>query len=85
MAKSYTPGSEADAIVDRQLARGHYDSADEVVRAGLELLRKHDAEVAELLQLGDARIAAGRMQRDAGGDETTADGVAWRSDPIKDR
>jgi Arc/MetJ-type ribon-helix-helix transcriptional regulator len=57
----YTPGPEADAIVDRLLATGHFNSADEVVRAGLELLRKHDVEVDELLRLGDARIAAGRI------------------------
>ena len=35
MSKTYTPGSEADAIVERQLAKGGYSSADEVVRAGI--------------------------------------------------
>jgi putative addiction module CopG family antidote len=38
MSKTYTPGPEADAIVERQLAKGGYGSADEVVRAGLQLL-----------------------------------------------
>ena len=38
MSKTYTPGSEADAIVERQLAKGGYSSADEVVRAGIQPL-----------------------------------------------
>jgi hypothetical protein len=29
MSKTYTPGAEADAIVERQLAKGTYSSADE--------------------------------------------------------
>ena len=61
MARTYTPGPEADAIVDQLLATGRFSSADAVVRAGLELLRKHDLEVNELLRLGDARSAASRM------------------------
>jgi hypothetical protein len=34
MSKTYSPGLEADVIVEQQLAKGNYASADEVVRAG---------------------------------------------------
>jgi Arc/MetJ-type ribon-helix-helix transcriptional regulator len=85
MAKTYTPGPEADAIVDRLLGTGHFITADDVVRAGLELLRKHDLEVEELLRLGDAYLAAGRMHRDADGDGMTADVVVrLKADSVKD-
>lgn len=84
MPRTYTPGLEADAIVDQLLATGHFDSAAEVVRAGLKLLRKHDVEVDELLRLGDARIAAGQMHRDADGDEMTDVVARGETDSIKD-
>ena len=34
MSRTYTPGPEADAIVEELLAKGSYSSADEVVREG---------------------------------------------------
>jgi putative addiction module CopG family antidote len=39
MSNTYTPGPEADAIVEQLLANGRYSSADEVVRASLQLLQ----------------------------------------------
>jgi len=79
MSKTYTPGSEADAIVERQLAKGGYSSADEVVRAGIHLLEEQDAELDELRRLideGDADIAAGRVHRYASAEEFMADIIA---------
>src|SRR5262245_13270644 len=76
MTKTYTPGPEADAIVEQQLATGNYGSADEVVRAGLQLLAESVPELEELRRLideGDADIAAGRIHRYASADELTAD------------
>ena len=55
MARTYTPGPAADAIVERLLAKGHYSSADEVVRACLQLLQRHDAELNDLMRLAKAR------------------------------
>ena len=82
MSKTYTPGPEADAIVEQQLATGNYGSADEVVRAGLKLLAEIEETEAELEDLrklideGDADIAAGRIHRYASADELTADIIA---------
>ena len=79
MSKTYSPGPEADAIIERQLAKGTYGTADEVVRAGVRLLDEQDAELEELRRLvdeGDADIAAGRVHRYADADELTADIVA---------
>jgi Arc/MetJ-type ribon-helix-helix transcriptional regulator len=38
MSKTYTPGSEADAIIAQQVACGHFSTLDEVVRAAVQLL-----------------------------------------------
>jgi antitoxin ParD1/3/4 len=54
MSKTYNHGPEADVIVGRQLAKGNYGSADEVVRAGLRLLEEHEAELEELRKLIDS-------------------------------
>jgi putative addiction module CopG family antidote len=83
MTKTYTPGPEADAIVEQLLANGHYSSADEVVRTSLQLLQtsepESEAEVEELRRLiaeADAEIAAGRVHRYASAEELTADILA---------
>jgi antitoxin ParD1/3/4 len=89
MSRIYTPGPEADAIVERQLAKGSYGSADEVVRASLKLLEEQELELTEpelgelrrLIAEGDADIAAGRVYRYASADELTADIIA-RGDAI---
>jgi antitoxin ParD1/3/4 len=83
MSKTYTPGPEADAIVEQLLVTGHYRSADEIMRAGLQLLQasepESEAELEELRRLiaeGDADIAAGRVYRYASAEELTADIIA---------
>ncbi|MFZ1103900.1 MAG: type II toxin-antitoxin system ParD family antitoxin, partial [Hyphomicrobiaceae bacterium] len=80
---TYTPGPEADAIVEQLLATGNYRSADEVVRASLQLLEasepESESELEELRRLiaeGDADIAAGRVYSYASAEEFMADIVA---------
>jgi putative addiction module CopG family antidote len=48
MSKTYNPGAEADAIIERQLAKGAIGTGDEVVRAGVRLLEEQEAELEEL-------------------------------------
>lgn len=83
MSRTYTPGPEADAIVEQLLATGHYRSADEIVRASLELFQasepEGEAELEELRRLiaeSDADIAAGRVYSYASAEELTADIIA---------
>jgi len=66
MSRTYTPGPEADAIVEQLLATGNYPSADEIVLASLQLLQasepESEAELEELRRLiaeGDAAYARG--------------------------
>jgi antitoxin ParD1/3/4 len=79
MTKTYTPGPEVDAIIDRQVATGKFATGEDVVRAGVQLLEEHEAELEELRKLideGDADIAAGRIHRYANAEELTDDVVA---------
>ena len=45
---SLTLGDHFVDFVDQQVARGHYGSASEVVRAGLRLLEEQEAQLATL-------------------------------------
>ena len=83
MSKTYTPGPEADVIVEQLLATGHYHSADEIMLAGLQLLHASEPEGEEeleelrrLIAEADADIAAGRVHRYASAEELTADIIA---------
>jgi antitoxin ParD1/3/4 len=76
MSKSYTPGPDADEIIAQQLAKGHFASADEVVRAGAQVLAEQDEEITYLRKLveeGDADIAEGRVHEYSSGQELVAD------------
>jgi putative addiction module CopG family antidote len=76
MSKTYTPGPEVDAIVDRQLARGNFATGEDVVRAGVELLEAQEAELEELRRLideGDAAYARGEYTTYGGADEFLED------------
>lgn len=44
----YFLGDHFTDFVDRQLSRGRYGSASEVVRAGLRLLEEHEAKLEAL-------------------------------------
>jgi antitoxin ParD1/3/4 len=50
MAKntSITLGDHFAAFIDRQIERGRYGSASDVVRAGLRLLEEHEARLEVL-------------------------------------
>ena len=64
MSKTYSPGSEADEIIRRQVAKGNFATPDEAVRAGVLMLEEREAELLELRKLideGDADAAAGRI------------------------
>jgi antitoxin ParD1/3/4 len=79
MSKTYTPGPEVDAIIDRQVAAGKFATGEDVVRAGVQLLEEQEAELEELRRLideGDADIAAGRIHRYADASELRDDIVA---------
>jgi putative addiction module CopG family antidote len=83
MSKTYTPDPEADVIVEQLLATGCYSGADEVVRAGLQLLQasapESEADLEELRRLiaeADAEIAVGRLYRYESAGELTADIIA---------
>lgn len=45
---SISLGDHFSSFVDRQLARGRYASASEVIRAGLRLLEEHEAKLDAL-------------------------------------
>ncbi len=76
MTKSYTPGSEADAIVARQIASGRFSTPDEAVRAAILLLEEREAALAILrvrIDEADAAFADGDFTAYATGDEFLAD------------
>jgi antitoxin ParD1/3/4 len=78
MSKTYSPGQEADEIIARHLATGQFASADEVVRAGVQLLEEHEQEIAYLRKLideGDDDISEGRLHRYSTGEDLAADVV----------
>ena len=79
MSKTYTPGPDTDEIIAQQLAKGHFASADEVVRAGVQMLAEQDEEMAYLRRLieeGDADVAEGRVHEYSSGQALVADIVS---------
>lgn len=88
MSKAYVPGPEADEIIASQVAQGHFATADEAVRAGVQLLVDNEAELANLRELideGDRDIAAGRVHRYANAGDLTADIFCPRRSPIEEK
>ena len=76
MSKTYSPGPDADEIIAQQLAKGHFASADDVVRASLQMLAEQDEEIIylrKLIEQGDTDIAEGRVHRYSSGQELVAD------------
>jgi putative addiction module CopG family antidote len=81
MSRTYTPGPEADAIVEQLLATGNFHSADEIVRASLELLQASEMEEGErdpdelrrLIAEGDAAYARGDYSAYTNAEEFLAD------------
>lgn len=57
-------GQHFHAFVDEQLATGRYQSADEVIRAGLRLLEDNEKQLLELralIEAGDKQIRNGEF------------------------
>ena len=78
MSKTYTPGPEADDIIARQLATGQFASADDVVRAGVQMLEENEQEIAYLRKLideGDSDFSEGRIHRYISGEDLATDVV----------
>ena len=63
MPSSYTFGSHYEDFVQSQLENGHYNSASEVVRAGLRLLEERNDRLCSL----DRALAQGLKDGDAVG------------------
>lgn len=62
--KTFSLGERFDRFIESQLAEGRFDSASEVVRAGLRLLEDHEARMKALredIQVGIADMEAGRV------------------------
>jgi antitoxin ParD1/3/4 len=62
MSLSLTP--ETEKRIAEQLKSGRYQSADEVILAGLELLDKREQRLAELrqqIEIGAEQISQGRV------------------------
>ena len=62
MTLTLRPDAETDDIITRQIAKGRFATPEEVVRAGLLLLDREEAELEELRRLvdeGDAAYARG--------------------------
>jgi antitoxin ParD1/3/4 len=52
-------GSYFESFIRRQIAKGRYNNASEVVRAGLRLLEEHESSVAREIRRIDAADAKG--------------------------
>ncbi|MCY1664053.1 type II toxin-antitoxin system ParD family antitoxin [Rhizobium sp. SL86] len=50
---------EEQAFIDTKLRSGAYQSAEDVVRAGLALLDLHEEQVRRMIDAADAQVAAG--------------------------
>jgi len=76
MSRTYIPGPEVDAIIDRQVATGKFATGEDVVRAGVQLLEEQEAELEELRKLideGDAAYAAGEYTTYSSADQFLED------------
>lgn len=79
MSKSYVPGDDADAIIARQVAKGNFSSADDVVRAAVHLIEEYEADIARLrsqIDDADAAYRRGEYHTSRGAEAMTADIVS---------
>ncbi len=73
---SYAIGDHFEDFIRKQITSGRYNNASEVVRAGLRMLEDYETRMKELRELideGDAAIAAGKVKTYSGPEELTAD------------
>lgn len=59
---SIAVGQHFTAFIDTQVQNGRYDSADDVVRAGLRLLEEHEAQVKALQNALNAGLVSGELR-----------------------
>lgn len=86
MSISYVPGDEADAIIERQIAKGNFSSADDVVRAAVHLIEEYEADIARLrskIDEADAAYRRGEYRSCPGPEAMTADIVSRGEDPLR--
>ena len=57
---------EQEKFVAEEISRGHYQSAEEVIRQGLEFLRSHEEFIAQNLEALRKEIAIGIEAADRG-------------------
>jgi antitoxin ParD1/3/4 len=72
--KSFVIGDHFDGFIEEQVKSGRFNNASEVVRAGLRLLERDEAKLAELKRLikeGEDDIAAGRVLSFSSAEELT--------------
>lgn len=53
--------AEDRAFIEEQMKGGNYESLDEVVTAGIRMLRRYDTDLRQLLQEGLDDIDTGRV------------------------
>ncbi len=74
--KSYVVGSRYETFIANQIEGGRFNSASEVVRAGLRMLEDYETRLLELrasIDAGDADIKAGNVFEYANAEELTND------------
>ena len=79
MSKSCVPGDDADAIIARQVAKGNFSSADDVVWAAVHLIEEYEADIARLrsqIDDADAAYRRGEYHTSRGAEAMTADIVS---------
>lgn len=79
MSKSYVPGDDADAIIVRQVAKGNFSSADDVVRAAVQFIEEYETDISRLrskIDEADAAYRRGEYHARCGEEAMTADIVS---------
>ncbi len=74
--KSYVVGDRYEAFIARQIERGRFNNASEVVRAGLRLLEDYETRVANLraaIDEADEDVEVGNVLEYASAKELTDD------------
>lgn len=79
MSKSYVPGDDTDAIIARQVAKGNFSSADDVVRAAVHLIQEYETDIVRLrsrIDEADAAYGRGEYRASRGPEAMVADIVS---------
>lgn len=74
--KSYALGNHYEKFIAKQVSKGRFNNASEVVRAGLRMLEDYEIRMKELRSLideGDTAIHEGKVKSFASAEELTAE------------